>query len=305
MKRKLFTLSLMTLLTACGGGGGSSNEAPRTVNKPNSPAQTAQQTTEQKKQDQNVPNSQAGQQGQTPPLVSDPAKPNNSAAQTKPENSEKFDDNLPESMKENGNPLALTIDIYKDTNKDYNDPTYELYEKKTITLSGKNEITEEYYSFIPIGDFQQGYIGYYLVATADGHGLEPKYVLAADKAALVTPNNNFTAEFKGENKFIYSPTNKDAITNNIRKEGDISLTVDNGTITGKVETSSGNTDTLFTVNGNLTGGLTFRPIVGKDPNITEDGYSTLKFIGKDNQPKYATGVISGGFNGVWYVKKTR
>lgn len=334
MKRKLFTLSLITLLTACGGGGGgssSSNEAPRTVNKPNMPAQTAQKGTAQK-QDQSKPaqpqsqDPQVNQPNNIQPQVAQPVEP-----QATPENSEKFytEGFTQGVMKNEDDPLTLSIDIYQGKKEDYvGAPKLEKQKTEQVVLSGSTIKTDATvttgdganYYFIPAGDFNNGYIGFYRInENGANQNFVPNYVITANNSKLDNNTANLNATFSQPEGVIYSPKNLPAGDGRqaFFKKGDISVTFKEGKAEGYVNTPASEKAEgfakVFDISGDVNG-LVFKA-TGRDdeaggrafgiPQNATSENNTTKFVnGKDG--RYMIGKFSGEkFHGAYFAKEQK
>ena len=331
MQKKILSLGLISLLTACGSGGGSSghDKDHQSQSKQNLTSSVThnmsknQNTQSQGETQGNMPNQKAPMAPEM--TIPAPMQPNNQMSkETSADNAAhaKFYTTGLDSVMKNGDPLTLTIDVYEENqNKKYQDDhdfirkqqpdIVKLEPENTKIVKTTNTTEGNYYYFVPLGKFKTGYVGYYQYnQNGDGRTLTSKYVRAINENNRDrNVSSELTADFKEKNGFMYSPLNNSYQTERIVKFGDMELSFKKGHATGKVLDPNIKNDTLFNINGD-TKNLVFTATSGQEALGIKAGakgssaHDDLTFVKDDNnQLKYVTGTVTGEFNGAFVVEK--
>ncbi len=317
MKRKLFTFTLITLLTACGGSG-SSNDAPRKVN-PSTQAPQVQNPNkninEQVKEQKNTDNGSIAKP--KPPVTqTEQTQSKPSPGDTNDKSSEGNRGSDENALKDDHS-LELTIDIYEGIDAQYQDSDrIKKVRTETVKLSGSEVITyRNNYYFVPMDDFKTGYIGYFRVnENGANKNLVPQFVYNYNKGGEIKNKANLTGKFSQKKGVLYSPRNLSSNDSRqtIVKDGDITVEFKNGKANGFVSNPKNSTEKLFDIGGDVNGlrftatgeddqgGRSFGIPKGANADISESKVFEV------NGKQYISGSFKGDkFHGVYFAKEEK
>ncbi|MDG6882019.1 Uncharacterised protein [Phocoenobacter uteri] len=242
MKPSISKLSLITLpfiLTACGSGGGSSSKASNTQPKAENIQKAPQMNNESKKVEKQ-PNGKGMPKEKESPKVNGKAEKLQRQDQGK---EEQLQGNVPEDNL-NATPSSFGLDAHEDKQK----LTFKIYEgtgseysdaeltSKNITVNLKDKSTkideEKGYYFSPLGNFENGYVGYYL-QSSDNKTLQARLFYNVKKE-LIKPQEQLgelSGKFDTTDGFIVNTTKQNQ---NIVKRLEATITFSKGNADGYV-----------------------------------------------------------------------
>ncbi|MFD1805927.1 hypothetical protein ACFSAV_05985 [Pasteurella oralis] len=118
---------------------------------------------------------------------------------------------------------------------------------KEINLTSGENIGDGY-KFQLLNDDNM-YYGYRLRAAPNKEGSYYELIYATNADLVTNIPNNYTAIYKKNNGFIYSPYSLNSSNNNQKKEGNVELYYNNGNVTGIVYEPTNQTNKIFEITG--------------------------------------------------------
>lgn len=241
---KLSLISLSALLVACGGGsGGSSGNDAKQPPQPIQPEPPAPNNPNDNGSESDNPSQPQPPKDTVPPKPDQEANLNWYTGCTASSNN---------ACNEEGNKNSVKVYTLKTTEDPYHSGTdITTEEANSITL--KNGVNNgEGYQFTLLEALNADmYYGYRQRANPNKDGSHYELVYAVNNDLVATLPNNYTATYKQDGGFIYTPyTLSDTAQNRIRKEGNVEIYYSNGNVNGFVYDNNFKNNEIFKITGN-------------------------------------------------------
>ncbi|SPY34220.1 hypothetical protein [Pasteurella canis] len=311
---KLSLISLSALLVACGGGGGggSSGNDAKQPPQPIQPEPPAPNNPNDNGSESDNPSQPQPPKDAVPPKPDQEANLNWHTGCTASSNS---------SCNEEGNKNSVKVYKLKTTESSHSS-TEDITTEEVNSITLTNGINSgEGYKFILLEALNADmYYGYRQRANPNRDGSHYELVYAVNNDYVATLPNNYTATYKQDGGFIYTPyVPSSSAQNIIRKEGNVEIYYNNGNVNGAVYDNSYKNDPIFNITGkdNLLTITSTKDISASGTTISENQKASMevKFINSQkgkNDYKYIVGTTKShpggkevGFSALLFAEKEK